>query len=241
MVAVLFDLEGTLIRTILEDSSFTLEFRQQTREKLIELGIPPQVLGKVKRYTLMCNKAFEYVEKNFSEEKARLFHHELDEVVKGFEMRSAESSKLFPETLATLRKLKRIDCKMGIVTNTSKKAGDFVFSRYELGDFFEVVITREDVKRLKPDPGGVLLALKRLGETEFFLVGDLIYDAQAAEKAGGLSIIVNRNPSKDLEFRADYVVHSLAEIPALIGASKERKTCLGVEPANANMRINHEG
>jgi len=88
-----------------------------------------------------------------------------------------------------------------------------------------VVATREDVKRLKPDPEGILLALKKLGETEFFLVGDLIYDAQAAENAGGLSIIVNRNPSKDLEFPADYVVQSLAEIPALIRVRKERKTC----------------
>jgi len=225
MVVVLFDLEGTLIQTILEEPSFTLEFRQQTRKKLIELGIPSQVLGKEKRYTLMCNKAFEYVEKNFSEKEAKLFHHQLGEVIKGFEMRSAESSKLFPETLTTLRKLKRLGYKMGIITNTSKKAVDFVFSKYELGEFFEVVATREDVKRLKPDPEGILLALKKLGETEFFLVGDLIYDAQAAENAGGLSIIVNRNPSKDLEFPADYVVQSLAEIPALIRVRKERKTC----------------
>jgi len=227
MVVVLFDLEGTLVKTIWDEQepSSILEFRQQTREKLIKLGIPPQVLSEVKTYTLMCNKAFEYAEENFSEKEAKLFHRQIDEFARGFEMLSAESSKLFPETLATLRTLKRLGYKMGIITNTSKEAVDLIFSKNKLREFFEVVITREDVKRLKPDPEGVLLALKRLGETEFFLVGDSIYDAQAAEKADGLSITVNRNPSKDLEFQADYVVQSLAEIPTLIRDRKGRKTC----------------
>lgn len=59
----------------------------------------------------------------------------------------------------------------------------------------------------------------------YILVGDLSYDAEAARKAGGKSIIVNRTPSKSLEFQADYVVQSLLEVPSLIqkAASKKQK------------------
>ena len=40
MVAVLFDLEGTLVQTPTNDPDLVLEFRARTREKLLALGIP---------------------------------------------------------------------------------------------------------------------------------------------------------------------------------------------------------
>lgn len=94
-----------------------------------------------------------------------------------------------------------------------------MLSSHGIADFFEVIVTREDVKKLKPDPEGILLALKRLEARDFFFVGDLVYDSEAAEKAGGKSIIVNRNPSMKLGFPADYIVNSLTEIPRIIQQS----------------------
>jgi len=103
-----------------------------------------------------------------------------------------------------------------VITNTSREAANRILSINKITDFFEVVITREDVKRLKPDPEGIQLALKRLNAQDFVFVGDLVHDSRAAEKAGGISIIVNRNPSKKLEFHADHVVESLLGISYLI-------------------------
>jgi len=39
-----------------------------------------------------------------------------------------------------------------------------------------------------------LLALKKLNKHIFLFVGDSIYDLQATEKAGGISLVVNRMP-----------------------------------------------
>ena len=69
---------------------------------------------------------------------------------------------------------------------------------------------------MKPNPQGILLALKRLNAMYFVFIGNHINDSKAAERAGGKSIIVNRNPSKKLGFYADYVVGSLMEVPRLI-------------------------
>ena len=44
MIAVLFDLEGTLVQTPWEDPEHVLEFRRRTRRKRIELGVPFSVL-----------------------------------------------------------------------------------------------------------------------------------------------------------------------------------------------------
>jgi len=217
MVAVLFDLEGTLVDvSFFKDASIVQEFRRSVREKLIELGVPPQVLGGIKTYTLMRNKAVEYVDTNFSQKEATLFHQKMNRFLEKYEMSSAKSSKLFPDTVTTLRRLKAQGHKLGIITNTSKKAVEYMFSRHGLGKFFDVVLTREDVRMFKPEPEGIQLALKKLSEREFVLVGDLRYDASAAEMAGGVSIIVNRDPSRELDFHADYTVHSLEETLSII-------------------------
>lgn len=91
-----------------------------------------------------------------------------------------------------------------------------MLSIHRIAEFFQVLIAREDVKRLKPDPEGIRLAIKALNALEFFFVCDLLHDHRAAKEAGGRSIIVNRNPSKELKFHAHYVVKSLIEVPDLI-------------------------
>jgi len=216
MVAVLFDLEGTLVQSIENGQKAIFEFRIKTRKKLVALGIPRGELEGVTTSTLMRNKALEYVEEHFNEREAKRFHLEMDRFLKSYELSWAGRSKIFPDALLALRRLKELGCRMGLITNTSREAANRILPIHGIADFFEVVITREDVKKLKPDPEGILLALKRLKSRNFFFVGDLVHDSQAAEKAGGVSIIVNRNPLKKLEFHADYVVKSLMEIPSLI-------------------------
>ena len=216
MVVVLFDLEGTLVQSIENNQEAVLEFRIETRKKLLELGIPTDVLKNEITSTLMRNRAIEHVKKHYDETKAKWFHLQMDMFLKTFELSWAKKSIVFPETLSALRKLKEQGYKMGIITNTSREAANYILTKHEIVNFFEVVNTREDVKKLKPDPEGILLALKKLDAQDFYFVGDLVHDSKAAEKAKGTSIIVNRNPKRKLDFHADYVIRSLIEIPSLI-------------------------
>jgi len=216
MFVVLFDLEGTLVQTEWEAPNHVLLFRRETRKKLLELGIPSSVVKGDERSTVMRNKALDYVKKNYTKEKIKQFQRELEKFLDYYELSAVKSSKLFPETLPTLERLKALRYRMGLVTNTSKKAVVQYFSMYGLRDYFDVVVTREATAKLKPDPEGVLLALKKLREKCFFLVGDLEHDAIAAEKAGGLSIIVNRNSSGAQRFHADFFVNSLSEAASIV-------------------------
>ena len=226
MVAVLFDLEGTLIQTKGEDPSATFEFRRQTKRKLIDLGIPPSILEGIERSTIMRNRASQYVEENFSEADTEKFRLEIEKFLEQYELDAAENSKLFSETISTLEKLKELGIKMGLVTGTSRKAVNTAFRLHGLKKYFDVIVTRENVKKLKPDPEGVLLAIKKLGAKDFFMIGDSVNDASAAKNAGGTSIIIKRTPTKKLSFHADYVAQSLNEVPIIIQATcaPERRT-----------------
>jgi HAD superfamily hydrolase (TIGR01549 family) len=242
--AVLFDLEDTLVQTPWADHQHVLEFRRETRQKLIELGIPPNVLEGIERATIMRNKASEYVEKNFAKADAQGFRQGMEKFLSRYELNSARKSQLFPETIQTLETLKELGAKVGIVTNTSAKAVNTVFQNHGLKNRFDVVVTRENVKKLKPDSEGILLAVKKLGATNCFMVGDLVLDILAAKGARVKAIIVRRNPEQpdpqDLlkslpaelleqakrlledgkDLQADYVVQSLSEVPAIVQRGK---------------------
>jgi len=220
LFAVLFDLEGTLVQSVEGDHDAILEFRSRTREKLLELGIPSSELRNLTRSTLIRNKAREYVEEHFSKKRAKQFHVKIDKFLKSYELRWADQSRIFPDTLSALQKLESLGYKMGIVTNTSKEAANRILDIHGMQDFFEVVVTREDVKMLKPHPEGILIALRRLEVKDFFFIGDLVHDSQAAKEADGISIIVNRNQFKKLKFNPHHVVRSLLEISHLARTQK---------------------
>jgi len=221
-VAVLFDLEETLVQTPWAHHKHVTEFRWKTKERLTKLGIPPSVLEGIERATIMRNKASEYVEKNLTRASSDRIQREMERFLSRYELDSARRSKLFPETITTLQYLKKRGVKMGLVTNTSMRAVDTVFRLHGLNSYFDVVMTREKVKKLKPDPEGIVLAAERLGAKNLFMVGDLVHDALAAERAKVTSIIVKRNPEEKLDFRADYVVHSLTQVPVIVEAETER-------------------
>ncbi|MGQ0617655.1 MAG: HAD-IA family hydrolase [Acidimicrobiia bacterium] len=79
--------------------------------------------------------------------------------------------------------------RLGAVTDTSVMTAADVRAALTpsgLDDLLEVVVTSVDVGTAKPDPGGVLAALDRLGATpaEALFVGDADVDADAAQRAG---------------------------------------------------------
>jgi len=248
-VAVLFDLEETLVKTPWSVHQHVLEFRRDTKRKLIDLGIPKTILEGIKRATIMRNVASEYVQGHFTEERARMYWREMEMFLNHYELDSAKKSRLFPETITTLQTLREYGAKMGLVTNTSRRAVDVVFEIHGLKRYFDVVVTREDVAKLKPDPEGILLAKGKLRAQRFLVVGDLVVDVLAAKSADGVAIMVTRDLEKSnsqdffrslLEilrakkrargergaFHADYEVRSLREVPSIVRKEERKERCL---------------
>lgn len=224
MEVVLFDLEGTLVKTI---GPITIkELTKQTKRKLSELGIPSRILSKTDKATIMRNEANKYVEEHFDENRRKLFNFEFDKFMIDYEVAAAQNSLLFDKTLKALRELRKIGAIMGIVTNTSREALETILSKHQIEKFFQVAVTREDVKMLKPSPEGIQLALERLHREDdcFFFVGDSVFDVTAAMKAKGISILVCRNCSDRSTKLANYTVQSLLEIPRIINEIASAKT-----------------
>lgn len=76
---------------------------------------------------------------------------------------------------------------LGIVTGRPRTDAVEFLERFDLGEFFSAVVTREDAP-MKPDPGPVRLALARLGVDRAWMLGDTSDDLVAARAAGVVPI-----------------------------------------------------
>jgi HAD superfamily hydrolase (TIGR01509 family) len=96
--------------------------------------------------------------------------------------------------------------KLAVVTTRARAEAHAFVRTAELERFFPVIITRQDVWRMKPHPAPVLAAAEQLGveAQRCLLVGDTVMDVRAAKRAGAVAVgvltgIANR---RELE-RAD--------------------------------------
>ncbi len=217
MKAVLFDLEGTLVESAYQRSrELVTRLRRDTREHLIVLGVPETVLEGLVRSHALRNEAYSWADGNLDTEEASGIRGRMEEFTLELDMISARESRLYPDTIDALERLRDRGCVMALVTNTSSSAAKYVMERLGLERFFDAVVTRSDVPRLKPDPVMVRLAEARLCVEAGWLVGDSSFDAGAAERAGLSSITIRRDGVRP-SFARDHFIESLLEVASIIG------------------------
>jgi HAD superfamily hydrolase (TIGR01549 family) len=78
------------------------------------------------------------------------------------------------------------DMKIGVITGKSRKAYQISSEALKLSNFFDIVITGDDVRQPKPNPEGIFTALAYLGvsKEEAVFVGDSNADIKAGKSAG---------------------------------------------------------
>ncbi len=85
-----------------------------------------------------------------------------------------------------LKYVKEKGYKTAVVSNTQSNIARDILGRRGLLQYFDAVVGGDMVKKGKPDPEMLVLAAKKLKvkPEECIMVGDTVYDKEAAEKAG---------------------------------------------------------
>lgn len=100
--------------------------------------------------------------------------------------RQRQETVLLPGGEELLRGLRNRGVKVAIVSTKRGDTIEIILNRLGIADTVDLVVGSADVKRHKPDPEGLLLALDRLGVTpeNALFCGDTVLDAGAARNAG---------------------------------------------------------
>jgi pyrophosphatase PpaX len=129
-------------------------------------------------------------------EQMRLLDPErADELVDAYRQHNEplhDGLEAFDGILDVLGQLRRGGRRLGIVTAKRAATVDLAFAVLPLRDYFDVVVTADDVARHKPAPDPLFVALDRLEASpeETAYVGDAPFDVAAAKAAGVYAVAV---------------------------------------------------
>ena len=191
---VVFDLDGTLVGA---PKPFA-EIKEELKFRLIEMGIPKEIIGDL---TPMYENLL-----RISRETGRDFG-ELYSILVELESERMRDGFLFEGVLEVLDFLKERNVKMAIMTRSSREATLKALRMHGIGDYFEVVSTRDDVPpdELKPNPGQLQRIIGAFGlePTKVLVVGDHGYDVLPARELGALSVMITGHSTGRMSFSVD--------------------------------------
>jgi phosphoglycolate phosphatase len=201
-----FDLDHTLV-----DSPLDLKAVGREMEALIHLrGVPlparelrwsgPELLAVVRR-------------------EAPRLEAEVMAIPVTHERRAMEAAVLVPHAVEAVAAMQSLGYATAIWTNNDRVVADFVLTRFGLLPHLDLVVTRDDVLHLKPDPDGLRVVRARWPDApSIVVVGDSWVDGAAAE-AGGVPFIAYRADAAELARRGVTVtaaIASLLDLPAAL-------------------------
>jgi len=213
---VIFDLDGVLVDSIMA----WIEAYKKTFKKF---GLDFPGLEKLKITTWATDREIidRFLLRDFEnrEEKIQQIERYLFTTMERFILtawiKQQEGSK---ELLGALRQRNK---KLAIVTNSDRRLVDRIVHRFELHKFFDVIVTKDDVRMAKPHPEPILEAAKKLGckPNAILYIGDSEVDMIAGKAAGVMTAMfkpLTRKESSEPQTTPDYILNKLEEILPLL-------------------------
>ncbi|PMC33996.1 pyrophosphatase PpaX [Bacillus sp. UMB0899] len=206
---LLFDLDGTLINTnelIIESFLHTLHsyYPDQYKREDVLPFIGPTLYD-----------TFTSINPEKTEEMVtvyRKFNHEQHDVL------VTEYETVFE----TIKTLKEHGFKLGIVTTKIRDTVNMGLKLTKLDQFFDVVVTLDDVENAKPHPEPVLKALAQLDSKpeEAIMVGDNHHDVEAGKNAGTQTAGVSwsiKGREYISSYNPDYLLERMSDLLPIVG------------------------
>lgn len=209
---ILFDLDGTLINTnelIISSFLYTLHHyfpNQYKREDVIPFIGPPLI------------DSFKSVDSERYEEMVQMYRKHNTENHDTLVME-------YEGVFETVEHLKAEGYQLAVVTTKMRPTVEQGLNLTKLNQFFDVVVTYNDVENVKPHPEPLYKALRQLGSSteRAIMVGDSQYDILAGKNAGVTTIGVGYSiKGRDFiqEQQPDFIIDTM---PELIEVAKQLK------------------
>jgi phosphoglycolate phosphatase len=173
--AVVFDFDGTLARPALDFPLMKRRIAALARDYLGRPAEPGQT------------PALEWIEtlaQNMDSAHAQSFRGQSHSLIQDMEEEAASRTSLFEFVRPALKRLRSRGIAPAVITRNNRQAVAAVFPDAE--NYVSVILTREDVDAVKPDPAHLLAALQAVGvgPPEALMVGDHPSDTLTARRAG---------------------------------------------------------
>ena len=204
---VLFDFDGTVMDTngviinSWQHTFRTLDGKERSEEEIIStFGEPLAITMK---------KLLPHIPVEEGIETYRSYHYD----------NFSDLISVFPGIVELLKQLKEKGYKTGVVTSRMLHTTKQGLDKFDLNQYFDVVVTCDDTTKHKPDPEPVNIALEKLNAKpeEAIMLGDSMFDILCARNAGVKSVLVGwalpvSEEEKNGPNAADYTIENAQDL-----------------------------
>ncbi|WP_461865769.1 HAD family hydrolase [Thermococcus sp.] len=210
MKAVLFDIDGTLL----------------TEEPLIMLFLPWIYDDLSKKLGVNKEEARNRFMKEIIDRRGTYEWHDWNFFFHLFNINLQYENLLreyphkihvYPDVHSTLKWLKQEGYKLGVITS-GPKYQKLKLRIAKLDRYFDIIVTRDDVNAIKPEPKIFLYVIEQLGiePKDAMMIGDsLQQDVYGAKNIGMTGVWINRKNEKGYNF-ADFEIKTLHELRKIL-------------------------
>lgn len=130
--------------------------------------------------------------------------------------------KEFVGVMETIETLKKKGYKLAIVTTKREDVAFKGLRLMKLDSYFDVMIAYDHVKKVKPDPEPIFLALEKLGSKpeEALMVGDNFHDVLAGKNAGTKTAGVAwsiKGREYLAKYEPDFMLENMTDLLTILG------------------------
>jgi phosphoglycolate phosphatase len=202
-----FDLDHTLVETPLDLAAMAADMRAHLE------GVGACLPAREERYRV--GELLQFCKREMPGHEAALWTLALDR-----EQRAMDEATLEAGALEAVAGARRLGFVTALWTNNAGAVTRSALERLGLSEHLDVVVTRDEMRELKPSPDGwrVIAALSNAAEHRAFMVGDSWVDGVAAT-AAGVPFIAYRMRPDDLQrwkIAPIATLTDLAELPKLL-------------------------
>jgi len=206
--AIIFDMDGTLVSslsTIMHcENEISLKYKNQplTLEDVIANFGPPA-------RTIITN-----ITASLSKE---LQTRAVSDYYECYSKVAPSKVLVFPGVIPLLKRIRSSGRHLALVTGVEKIMMQYTLDPFDLSRFFEARVTADDVRSGKPDPEGIILALKqvKVEAKESMYIGDSPVDILAGKRAGvwtGAALWSPENRGDPTTEHPDYEFRSVQQL-----------------------------
>ena len=209
---VIFDMDGTLIST----EAVIVHCVNETSKKYLKRALPA---GDA--FWTLGPPARNIIEGFADSLPGKPVREAVDDYLFCYRNNLLDKATLFPGIPRLLQKLRASGKRLAVVTAEQRALMEFNLATLGLKDYFDILVSRDDVLKPKPHPEGIRLALRTMktNPEESMMIGDSSTDMLAGRDAGLLTVLAKWAPQSQGDLnkaRPDYEFHTVEQLSQVL-------------------------